>query len=114
MMKQKSSFQCFFCATEKDFKSLCTSIQDELIAPEKQPLFELCAERLAQWSPAEDLASEAIAASSCKYLYFYIKLIKSQTINRDLKKYIILVLFNTCVQATFISKDVSKFVCIKF
>ncbi|OAD52853.1 Cysteine protease ATG4B [Eufriesea mexicana] len=55
---------CFFCATEKDFKSLCKSIQDELIIPEKQPLLELCAERLAQWSPAEDVASEAIAASS--------------------------------------------------
>ncbi|XP_076668220.1 autophagy-related 4a [Andrena cerasifolii] len=55
---------CFFCATEKDFKSLCKSIQEELIIPEKQPLFELCAERLAHWSPAEDAASEAIAASS--------------------------------------------------
>ena len=55
---------CFFCPTEKDFKSLCKSIQEELIIPEKQPLFELCAERLAHWSPAEDAASEAIAASS--------------------------------------------------
>ncbi|KAG7199641.1 hypothetical protein KM043_014235 [Ampulex compressa] len=55
---------CFFCATEKDFKSLCRSMQEELITPEKQPLLELCAERLAHWSPAEDAASEAIAASS--------------------------------------------------
>lgn len=54
---------CFFCATEKDFKSLCKFIQEELITPEKQPLLELCAERLAQWS-VEDVASEAIAASS--------------------------------------------------
>ncbi|KOC71204.1 Cysteine protease ATG4B [Habropoda laboriosa] len=60
---------CFFCATEKDFKSLCKSIQEELITSEKQPLLELCAERLAYWSPAEDVAAEAIATSSCKYLY---------------------------------------------
>ncbi|KZC04248.1 PREDICTED: cysteine protease ATG4B [Dufourea novaeangliae] len=55
---------CFFCATEKDFEALCKSIQEELIAPEKQPLLELCAERLTQWSPIEDAASEAIAAVS--------------------------------------------------
>lgn len=55
---------CFFCATEKEFKSLCKSMQEELIASEKQPLFELCTDRLASWSPAEDVASEAIAASS--------------------------------------------------
>ncbi|XP_017797171.1 PREDICTED: cysteine protease ATG4B [Habropoda laboriosa] len=55
---------CFFCATEKDFKSLCKSIQEELITSEKQPLLELCAERLAYWSPAEDVAAEAIATSS--------------------------------------------------
>ncbi|XP_034196057.1 autophagy-related 4a isoform X1 [Osmia lignaria lignaria] len=56
---------CFFCATEKDFKTLCKIIQEELITPEKQPLLELCAERLAHWSPAEDVAaSEAIAAPS--------------------------------------------------
>lgn len=55
---------CFFCATEKDFKSLCKSIQEELITPEKQPLLELCAERLAQWSPVEDIASEATATST--------------------------------------------------
>ncbi|XP_011696684.1 PREDICTED: cysteine protease ATG4B isoform X1 [Wasmannia auropunctata] len=55
---------CFFCATEKEFKSLCKSMQEELILPEKQPLFELCTERLAHWSPADDAVSEAIAASS--------------------------------------------------
>ncbi|KMQ84963.1 cysteine protease atg4b-like protein, partial [Lasius niger] len=55
--------KCFFCATEKEFKSLCKSMQEELILPEKQPLFELCRERLTQWSPA-DVASEAIAAAS--------------------------------------------------
>ncbi|XP_029165782.1 cysteine protease ATG4B isoform X1 [Nylanderia fulva] len=54
---------CFFCATEKEFKSLCKSMQEELILLEKQPLFELCRERLTQWPPA-DVASEAIAASS--------------------------------------------------
>lgn len=42
-------------------------MQEELILPEKQPLFELCRERLTQWSPA-DVASEAIAAASCTYL----------------------------------------------
>ncbi|XP_076177485.1 autophagy-related 4a isoform X2 [Ptiloglossa arizonensis] len=55
---------CFFCESEKDFKSLCKSIQEELITPEKQPLLELCAERLAHWSPAEDAASETKAATS--------------------------------------------------
>lgn len=45
-------------------------MQEELILPEKQPLFELCTERLAHWSPTDDAiaASETIAASSCKYL----------------------------------------------
>lgn len=42
--------------------------------PEKQPLLELCAERMALWSPAEDAAAEAISASNCKYSY--IKFIK--------------------------------------
>lgn len=55
---------CFFCATEKDFKALCKSMQQELIAPEEQPLFELCKERLAHWLPAENAATGAIAASS--------------------------------------------------
>lgn len=43
-------------------------MQEELILPEKQPLFELCKERLAHWSPTDDVASEAIAASSRTYL----------------------------------------------
>ncbi|XP_018367548.1 PREDICTED: cysteine protease ATG4B isoform X2 [Trachymyrmex cornetzi] len=55
---------CFFCATEKEFKSLCKSMQEELILPEKQPLFELCTERLAHWSSADDAVSEVVAASS--------------------------------------------------
>ncbi|XP_044597052.1 cysteine protease ATG4B isoform X2 [Cotesia glomerata] len=55
---------CFFCATEKDFKSLCRSMQSELITPEKQPLFELCAERPAHWSPVDDVAAEAFGVAS--------------------------------------------------
>lgn len=43
-------------------------MREELILPEKQPLFELCTERLAHWSGVEDTATEAIAAPSCKYL----------------------------------------------
>lgn len=38
-------------------------MQEELILPEKQPLFELCKERLTHWTP-DDVASEAIATSS--------------------------------------------------
>ncbi|XP_078048355.1 autophagy-related 4a isoform X1 [Augochlora pura] len=55
---------CFFCATESDFRSMCKSIQEDLITPEKQPLLELCTERLTQWSSIDDAASEAIAATS--------------------------------------------------
>ncbi|XP_043497461.1 cysteine protease ATG4B isoform X1 [Polistes fuscatus] len=54
---------CFFCATEKDFKSMCKIMQDELLEPAKQPLFELSTEKLVNWSPAEDV-SEAIGASN--------------------------------------------------
>ncbi|XP_031843969.1 autophagy-related 4a isoform X2 [Nomia melanderi] len=68
---------CFFCATEKDFKSLCNSIQEELIIPEKQPLLELCTERLTQWSPSDDAASEAIAATS------YLQYVDSQSDTSD-------------------------------
>jgi len=42
-------------------------MQEELILPEKQPLFEICTEHLNQ-SRIEEAAFEAIAASSCKYL----------------------------------------------
>ncbi|XP_043271670.1 cysteine protease ATG4B isoform X1 [Venturia canescens] len=58
--------RCFFCPTEKDFKSLCRSMQDELISPEKQPLFEICAERPANWSPTEDIATEALGNTATK------------------------------------------------
>lgn len=51
-----------------EFRSLCKSMQEELTLPEKQPLFEICTERLTQWSPAEDAGSEAIAVSNCTYL----------------------------------------------
>lgn len=48
-------------------------MQDELILPEKQPLFEICTERLVHWSPAEEAVSETIAASSCKYFFYHHK-----------------------------------------
>lgn len=61
---------CFFCATEKDFKSLCRSMQEELIAPEKQPLFELCAERPVHWSSADDMTTETLGAVASNLLEF--------------------------------------------
>ncbi|XP_034941002.1 cysteine protease ATG4B isoform X2 [Chelonus insularis] len=61
---------CFFCATEKEFKSLCRSMQSELIASEKQPLFELCAERPAHWSPVEDVATEALGITPSNLVDF--------------------------------------------
>ncbi|XP_015522371.1 cysteine protease ATG4B isoform X1 [Neodiprion virginianus] len=61
---------CFFCATEEDFKSLCKSIQDELINPEKQPLFELCSEKPADWSPVDDYTAEAAGAAASGILEF--------------------------------------------
>jgi len=42
-------------------------MREELILSEKQPLFEICTERLNR-SRIEETAFEAIAASSCKYL----------------------------------------------
>lgn len=48
-------------------------MQEKLIESEKQPLFELCAERPAHWSPAEDvMVSEALgAAASNRKIYFF-------------------------------------------
>lgn len=50
-------------------------MQEELMANEKQPLFEVCSERTANWSPAEDVAAEALgaAASTCKLNFFFVK-----------------------------------------
>nr|CAD7461998.1 unnamed protein product [Timema tahoe] len=45
---------CFFCSTEEEFDVLCRLIQERLVVPEKQPLFELCNERPQQWSPMQD------------------------------------------------------------
>lgn len=47
-------------------------MKEELILSEKQPLFELCKERLTHWSPVDDVASEAMATSSCTYLIIII------------------------------------------
>lgn len=43
-------------------------MQEQLIDNEKQPLFGVCSERPATWSPAEDVAAEALGAtaSTCK------------------------------------------------
>lgn len=58
-------FQCFFCKTEIEFNELCQLIRDKLIAPEKQPLFEICNERPKQWSPSlDESAVEALGACS--------------------------------------------------
>lgn len=55
--------QCFFCKTESEFEDLCHLIKEKLIAPEKQPLFEICNERPQQWSPLpDDSAVEALGA----------------------------------------------------
>ncbi|PSN40264.1 Cysteine protease ATG4B [Blattella germanica] len=54
---------CFFCQTEEEFDTLCKLIQERLVQPEKQPLFELCNERPRHWSPLEDGAEEALGAS---------------------------------------------------
>ncbi|XP_043462794.1 cysteine protease ATG4B [Leptopilina heterotoma] len=56
---------CFFCHTESEFKSLCTLMQEKLISSEKQPLFELCDEQTAHWSPAEDvMVSQVLGAAA--------------------------------------------------
>ncbi|XP_053977745.1 cysteine protease ATG4B isoform X2 [Hylaeus anthracinus] len=55
---------CFLCPTEHDFKSLCKSIQEELITPEKQPLLYVCTERLPNWSPVKKPPLEAKAVTS--------------------------------------------------
>lgn len=44
-------------------------MQSELITPEKQPLFELCAERPAHWSPVDDVAAEAFGVASSNRMY---------------------------------------------
>ncbi|XP_046402193.1 cysteine protease ATG4B [Ischnura elegans] len=49
---------CFFCPTEKDFDGLCSQIQQQIVRPERQPLFELCAD--SHWSsPPSSSASPA-------------------------------------------------------
>ncbi|XP_071450537.1 cysteine protease ATG4B isoform X2 [Hetaerina americana] len=48
---------CFFCPTEKDFDSLCSQIQQQIVLPERQPLFELCSDRSCHWSPSDESCS---------------------------------------------------------
>lgn len=56
---------CFLCPTEKDFDSLCSQIQQQLVLPERQPLFELCSERPNHWSPTQESSS---STASCSFL----------------------------------------------
>lgn len=56
---------CFFCSTEDEFNLLCKLIEERLVHPERQPLFELCKERPRHWSPLEDGAEEALGATAC-------------------------------------------------
>ncbi|XP_063232810.1 cysteine protease ATG4B [Bacillus rossius redtenbacheri] len=56
---------CFFCRTEKEFDELCRLIQERLVGPEKQPLFELSRDRPQQWSPVQEGAEEALGATAC-------------------------------------------------
>lgn len=49
---------CFLCKTEAEFDDLCLGFQDKLIDGEKNPLFEICAERPAHMlglEPSRDL-----------------------------------------------------------
>lgn len=56
---------CFLCKSEEEFDVLCQLIQQNLIEPEKQPLFELCYERPQQWSPVDEAAIDVLGASAC-------------------------------------------------
>lgn len=63
-------------------------MQEELTLPEKQPLFELCTERLAHWLPKEDTTPEMTAASNCKYLEIITKLTTFVTFGIILFRYL--------------------------
>ncbi|KAG8225124.1 hypothetical protein J437_LFUL006147 [Ladona fulva] len=54
---------CFLCPTEKDFDNLCSQIEEQLVLPERQPLFELCKERPGHWSPTEESCSSTATSS---------------------------------------------------
>ncbi|KAF5305695.1 hypothetical protein FQA39_LY09184 [Lamprigera yunnana] len=55
---------CFLCKTEEEFDHLCDCIRTEVIAVEKQSLFEICIERPKEWSPIEDSAQASLATIS--------------------------------------------------
>ncbi|KAF2903691.1 hypothetical protein ILUMI_02486 [Ignelater luminosus] len=63
---------CFFCKTEEEFDDLCDHIRNEIIAAEKQPLFEICFDRPKEWSPTEDSAEDALAAA-CSTEFDYVE-----------------------------------------
>ncbi|KAF4523099.1 hypothetical protein B566_EDAN003113 [Ephemera danica] len=58
---------CFFCRTERDIDSLCHLLQQSLIADQKQPLFEICSERPAQWSSTMEDSLICLEGASVSY-----------------------------------------------
>lgn len=55
---------CFLCKTEAEFNDLCQLIQDNLIIPETQPLFEITLERPTQWVSVPPSVSDIEAAET--------------------------------------------------
>ena len=55
---------CFFCKTESEFNDLCERIRIEIVAAEKQQLFEICFDRPKEWSPVEEEVEEALGTAS--------------------------------------------------
>lgn len=55
---------CFFCKNEAEFNDLCKLIQEQLILPEKQPLFEITVNKPKQWIPQNSTTIEAAEATS--------------------------------------------------
>lgn len=67
------TFKCFFCQTEEEFDDLCHLIQEDLIASESQPLFELSQERQQDWIPATENARCALETIMCNGNYKLLK-----------------------------------------
>ncbi|CAG9771796.1 unnamed protein product [Ceutorhynchus assimilis] len=56
---------CFFCKTEEDFNDLCQNIKDDLIKPERQPLFEISYDKPKEWQPTtQDLNALGLSDQS--------------------------------------------------
>ncbi|XP_044734329.1 cysteine protease ATG4B [Chrysoperla carnea] len=54
----------FFCATEFEFDTLCTRIQNELIVSDKQPLFELSETKPKQWYHFDETATTIVSTGT--------------------------------------------------